>query len=206
MPLSVVLFAFALHERVEVYWFVGPYISLCVALGCAQPKALGWIFTPAVALSALVFMAAIAPFTLYSALQKAGLHLSDAGPFEMFTYGPLANDARRVADANGAAVMTDGYGFSSLLDFYGGVKPIVIGYDAQGEEAHSWISDSTDPSKALFIDKVPLQHRSDFMRQFARACGRVRAGPPMHYRYRSYYTTWCDDMKPGALATLRWSQ
>ncbi len=205
LPLSLVLFVFALHERVEVYWFDGPFISLCVALGCERPKSLRWIFTPAAALSALVFAAAIAPFGLYSALQKTGLHLSDAGPFEMFTYRPLSHDAYRIANDNRAAVMTDGYGFSSLLDFYGDVQPLVIGYDAQGEEARKWIPDTADPPRALFIDKVPLQRRADFMRQFAQACGRVVPGPTLHYRYRSYYTTWCDEMKPGGLAVLRWS-
>jgi hypothetical protein len=141
---------------------------------------------------------------MYAALVRAGVHLSDAGPFEMFTYPPLARKMRVVADANHAIVMTDGYGFSSLLDFYGGVQPVVIGYDAQGEEARGWFSDANAPSRALFLDKVPLAKRPDFAHQLSLACARVQNGPILDFAYRRYYTTWCDGMEPRAMATLRW--
>lgn len=204
LPLTILFFVLALHERVEVYWFIGPYVSLCCALGVAKPARLAWTLAPAAALSALIFAAGIAPKQLYAAVVHAGVHLSDAGPFEMFTYRPLARDVRAIADAHGAIAMTDGYGFSSLLDFYGGLRPVVIGYDAQGEEARRWFTDRERPARALFVDKVPLETRSDFSAQLARACGRVRRGPVLDYGYRKYFTTWCEGMNPGAIATLRW--
>lgn len=203
LPLCVLFFVISLHERVEVYWFIGPYISLCIALGM-QIKRVGWTLVPAAALSALIFAAGIAPRELYAALVHTGVHLSDAGPFEMFTYRPLSQDVRSITDANHAVAMTDGYGFSSLLDFYGGLDPVVIGYDAQGEEARGWFTDANRPSRALFIDKVPLQKRPDFQKQLALACGSVHAGPVLSYSYRRYFTTWCDKMAPGSIATLRW--
>jgi hypothetical protein len=203
LPLSVLLIVLASHERVEVYWFIGPFISLCVIVGM-QVRRLGWTLVPAAVLSALIFAAGIAPHQMYAAVTRAGVHLSDAGPFEMFTYPPLAKKMRMVADANHAIVMTDGYGFSSLLDFYGGLEPVVIGYDAQGEEARTWVNDSNRPSRAIFLDKVPLSKRPDFAHQLALACGRVQPGPVLDFTYRRYFTTWCDGMSPAALATLRW--
>jgi Dolichyl-phosphate-mannose-protein mannosyltransferase len=203
LPLSVLLFVIAVHERVEVYWFIGPYISLCVAMGM-QLRRLGWTIAPAAVLSALIFAAGIAPRQMYAALVHAGVRLSDAGPFEMFTYPPLARKMRAVAAGNHAVVMTDGYGFSSLLDFYGGLQPVVIGYDAQGEEARSWFTDANAASRAVFLDKVPLSKRPDFARQLARACARVKTGQVLEFEYRRYFTTWCEGLEPGAIATLRW--
>lgn len=203
IPISLLFFVLALHERVEVYWFIGPFISLCLTIGM-YARRLGWILAPAAVLSALIFAAGIAPREMYAAIVHLGVHLSDAGPFEMFTYQPLSRDVRSITSVNHAVAMTDGYGFSSLLDFYGGLAPVVIGYDAQGEEARGWFTDADRPSRALFIDKVPLQKRPDFQRQLALACARVSAGPVLRYNYRSYFTTWCTGMQPGSIATLRW--
>lgn len=220
-PFSLFLLLLAVHERVEVYWFIGPFVTLCVALGCAfvrwTPQAgrrwSGWMFAPAAALCALIFVAGLAPGGVYAALRSSGVRLADGGPFEMFTYRPLARDVAKLVDERGAVAMTDGYGFSSLLDFYAGIAPVVIGYDPQGREAQWWFADSRDPMRALFVDKVPLASRPDFAAQLARACARVVAGPVLAYRFapqdravppRRYYTTWCEGMGPGAVAILRW--
>ncbi len=204
LPLCALFFVLALHERVEIYWFIGPFISICAGLGVASRTRLAWTLIPAAVLSALIFAAGIAPRELYAAVSHAGVHLSDAGPFEMFTYRPLSRDVRSIARKHDAVVMTDGYGFSSLLDFYGGLDPVVIGYDAQGEEARGWFTDSRHPSRALFVDKVPLSTRPDFQKQLALACGQVSPGPVLSYAYRRYYTTWCAGMNRRAIATLRW--
>ena len=203
LPLCALLFVLAVHERVEVYWFTGPFISLCVGLGLRRIESL-WVWAPAAALSAVVFAAAVAPLPLYGALARAGLHLSDGGPFEMFTYQRLATDVGSLARRHQAVVMTDGYGFSSLLDFYGNVTPVVIGYDTQGEESERWFKDASRPGRALFVDKVPLSRRPDFSIQLNRACSRVVPGPVLAYQYRRYFTTWCEGMVPNAVATLRW--
>ena len=203
LPLALLFFALAIHERVQTYWFVGPYLSLCVAIGTYRWRS-AWIWAPAAVLSAVVYAAAIAPFPIYHLAQRAGLHLADAGPFEMFTYPSLASDLRGIAGKNDAVIMTDGYGFSSLIDFYGGLAPVVIGYDAQGQQARRWFKSSNAPPRALFVDKVPFATRPDFERQFALACGRVVPGPTLRYNYRDYYTTWCDRMDGKSVAMLRW--
>lgn len=221
VPFSILLLLLAMHERVEVYWFIGPFVSVCVALGAAfvqwtpirERRAGAWMFAPAATLTALIFIAGLAPGSVYAALRAGGVHLADGGPFEMFTYEPLAHDVSKLVAARGTVAMTDGYGFSSLLDFYAGLRPVVIGYDAEGEEARWWFTDGEHPDRALFVDKVPLASRPDFSAQLALACARVVPGPVLSYRFvtrdadvppRRYFTTWCDGMSRNAVATLRW--
>lgn len=221
LPLSLALLFLALRETVEVYWFIGPFISLAIGLGIVftqwnteqQLRRGSWIFAPAVILCAVVFFAGIAPGAVYAGVRHAGLRLNNGGPFEMFTYRPLANDVRALARERNAEVMTDGYGFSSLLDFYGGQRPILIGYDAQGQEARHWFTDADHPRWLLFVDKVPLAQRADFTEQMQLACRRVLAGPELTYPLagddrsvppRRYFTTWCL-AKPGSIAALRWN-
>ena len=208
LPLAIALLLIAFHERVEAYWFEGPFISLCVALpGVLQSRtARSWTFVPAIVMSALIFAAGIAPFQIYGVAQRAGLHLRNAGPFEIFTYGPLAAQAKILAESRNAIVMTDGYGFSSLLDFYAGIPPVFIGYDSQGREARRWYSDAQHPETALFLDKAPLSTRPDFQTQLARACGRVTQGPVIRTEFRLYYTTWCESMRPSAISILRFEE
>jgi hypothetical protein len=152
---------------------------------------------------------------VYALLRNGGVKLSDGGPFEMFTYLPLARDVARTVNRRGAIAMTDGYGFSSLLDFYGNLEPVVIGYAAQGEEAHGWFRGPSAPQPALFVDKVPLETRPDFRHQLTIACARVVPGPTFSYAFsqtdrgvppRRYYTTWCDGLSARSVAMLRWER
>jgi 4-amino-4-deoxy-L-arabinose transferase-like glycosyltransferase len=207
-PLLALFFVLSVYERVEVYWFIGPFISLAIAAGCETARAATARYAVAGALCSLLFVAAFAPAPLYAFAHRAGLRLADGGPFELYTYEPLAQNMARYERA-GAAIMTDGYGFSSLLDFYAGVPPVVIGYDPQGGQARQWVRSLPLGSKALFLDKVPLRTRPDFERRFALACTRVAKGPKLTYplpgsSVRPYYTTWCYGIRPETLALLRW--
>ena len=123
----------------------------------------------------------------------------------------LAVDVRNMMEANDATVVTDGYGLSSTLDFYGGVPPVVIGYNAQGQEAqalvrsgHAAASRSCSSTRKRCIrgpDIPKTSGRPDFVRQLERACSRVAAGPTLGYEFhdssghmvpaRQYFTTWC---------------
>jgi len=222
LPLGIGFTLLAFKEPVEIYWFDASYVTLAIAAGIAWPalsersrRLWGTLaVVPAVLLLALVFGATIVPDRVYGLVQHLGVRLSDNGAFEIFTYDRLAHDVKRITQKQRAIAMTDGYGFSSALDFYAGVTPWVIGYDTQGQEAKRWLDDgNVQVRRALFIDKVPFESRPDFVIQLHRACGSVRAGPKLTYPYegqtadippRTYYTTWCDDMKPNAIETLRW--
>jgi len=133
---------------------------------------------PAAVLIPFLFLAAAFPGQLYSQFLATGSTLKNTGPFEIFTYWPLAQDVKRMASANEAVVVTDGYGFSSQMDFEAGIPPVVIGYDWQGAESHNWITRIHGPRTALFVDKESLEERrGDLVRQVRDDAGeRPRSG------------------------------
>jgi hypothetical protein len=231
-PLSLLLILLNFHERIELHWIFGPYISLCVGMGVAyttlshRAKVL-WATAAAVPAAVLIpflFAAAAFPGPLYEQFRATGSTLRNTGPFEIFTYWPLAQDVRHMADANDAVVATDGYGFSSSLDYEAGIPPVFIGYNAQGQEAKHWYDPDMHPARILFVDKEALvpqpghpetyPGRPDFARRLKLACGAVVPGPGLDYSYtdptghtvpaRRYYLTWCDHPRPNALRILRW--
>ena len=222
VPLLAALFSLAIKENVEVYWLEGPFLALAIAAGVAYvalaPRARTiWAIgsaVPALAFVGALFVAALVPGPVYAALRTHGLQLRHAGPFEIYTFPELARDVRRIVrNEPGTIVMTDGYGFSSLLDFNAGIAPVVIGYDVQGQESRRWYSSSEQPERALFVDKESLYTdpgRPDFLRRLHRACTTVRPGPTLNEAsypgvpVRPYYTTWCEGLVPGGLRLLRW--
>jgi 4-amino-4-deoxy-L-arabinose transferase-like glycosyltransferase len=228
LPLILMLTVLALIEPVEIHWIFGPYASLCVGLSTgyvalSRRARVIWAnasVVPALLLLPLVFYAAVAPGAAYQLFRNTGSSLRNTGPFEIFTYWPLAQDVRHLADANDAVVMTDGYGLSSVVDFYAGVTPIVIGYDWQGRESRNWYADAEQPKRAIFLDKEELdplhpteanRGRPDFKARLREACGSVRTGPVLEYSYagvppRKYYTTFCENMVAHGIAILRWER
>ena len=231
VPLIGLLTLLAFHERIEIHWMFGGYVSLCVALGLVYvnlaPRAkVLWASAaavPALLLFPLIFVAAMAPGFVYEQFVHSGWTLRNAGAFEIFVVPSLAHDVRNMAEANHATVVTDGYGLSSTLDFYGGVAPVVIGYASQGQEAKRWYDADAQPAMILFVDKEPLHPRAghpedklgrpDFVRQLDRACSLVVPGPTLGYEFhdssgntvpvRPYFTTWCTP-RPHALRILQW--
>jgi len=160
---------------------------------------------------------------VYEQFVRTGSTLRNTGGFEIFTVPSLAIDVRNIMEANDAVVVTDGYGLSSTLDFYGGVPPVVIGYNAQGTESTRWYDPDMQPHRILFVDKEALsprpghpedRGRPDFALQMQRACTRVIAGPTLGYEFhdssghlvpaRLYFTTWCEGPRPHALRILQW--
>jgi hypothetical protein len=231
VPLIVLLTVLDVHERVEIHWMFGAYLSLCVAMGivyvrlAARPRVI-WASiaaVPALILFPLIFVAAVEPGFVYEQFVHTGSTLRNTGGFEIFTVPLLADDMRNMMEANDATIVTDGYGLSSTLDFYGGVPPVVIGYNAQGQEAKRWYDPDMQPRRILFVDKEALyprpghpedQGRPDFVRQLGRACTNVHAGPTFGYEFhdssghmvpaRQYFTTWCEGPRPHALRILQW--
>lgn len=213
-PLLVICLLLALRERVEFYWADGAFVSLVAATGLYSPTLLrGWrlalVVAPAAMIAAVMFIVAALPLESYQFVQRTfGVHLSHAGPFEIWAFEPAAHDVAREARATGAWVMTDGYGLSSVLDFYAGITPVVIGYDLQGSESRAWLRGDV-PSTAIFFDKEPLSTRPDFARQLSRACGSVTDdGARTYYIHgvlaRTFYLTRCAGLTPEGFSLLRW--
>ncbi len=218
LPLFVVVMLLSLWEPVEFSWISGFFVSLCGMLGVAyvtlsQRARIGWsilTIAPASLMLALLFSFSFAPVATYRSIVGAA-RLENGGPFEIWTYSLVAADAARLARERDAVVMTDGYGFSSAIDFDAGATPVLIGYNWQGREGRAWYPDDEHPRRALFVDKEPLATRPDFVRQLQRACARVVDAGPHVYRYegvgaRSYYFTWCEGLVPDGLAILRWER
>jgi 4-amino-4-deoxy-L-arabinose transferase-like glycosyltransferase len=228
LPLIALLTVLSVVEPVEIHWIFGPYASLCIGLGPAyialtQRARVLWAsasVAPALVLLPVLFYAAVAPGEVYQQFRNTGSTLRNTGPFEIFTYWPLAQDVKRMAAANDAVIMTDGYGLSSVIDFYAGVTPIVIGYNWQGREARNWYRDDEHPVRAIFVDKEELdpahptpqnRGRPDFKAKLGEACATVRPGPTLEYSYagvppRKYYTTFCDGLAPDGMRILRWER
>ena len=104
LPQFVVVAAFSLFERVEIYWIFGFFVSLCAMLGIAYvhlaPRARRiWTAVaavPAVLLLALLFAVSFAPAQVYGfVVRETGAKLRNGGPFEIMTYAKLATDAPR---------------------------------------------------------------------------------------------------------------
>jgi 4-amino-4-deoxy-L-arabinose transferase-like glycosyltransferase len=212
LPLLAVCLGLSLRESVEFNWADGAFISLLAALGLYAARmftraAFALLWVPAVAIAGLLFAIAAAPMeTLHVAEDAFGVHLRNQGAFEIYAFEPAARDVAREARATGAAVMTDGYGLSSVLDYYADIPPVVIGYDAQGREARRWLP-AVVPAQAIFFDKEPLASRPDFQRQLALACGSVRDDGTRTYELdgqvtRTFYLTRCDGLTQAGFALL----
>jgi hypothetical protein len=220
IPMLVLMTALALIEKVEVYWIFGAVASLCAMLGIAFVQLSPRLKTiwatlcvvPGAILVPLILAVSFAPIPIYRFVEHGSTaRLRNGGPFEIMTYAPLAKDAAGLAQKNDAVVMTDGYGFSSVMDFDAGIVPVVIGYNWQGRESRAWFPDSQRPARALFVDKEPLDSRPDIAKHLHRACTRVVDGGIREYGFggttpRAYYFTWCEGLGPESLAILRWER
>ncbi|HXW77287.1 MAG TPA: glycosyltransferase family 39 protein, partial [Candidatus Eremiobacteraceae bacterium] len=216
LPLIVIASALSLREPVETYWLAGPVVSLIgfASAAVAVVRIQAWIaavvLAPAVLETGFVLAAADAPQRLVStALHAGGSGLKNNGPFEIFAYPAAARDLAMRTAGTGQWVLTDGYGLSSVLDFYGGVPPVVIGYDEQGRESRNWYDPGAAPASALFFDKEPLATRPDMREALARACASVTVEPDLSYEYagepvRTFYVTRCDGLTPGGMRFLQY--
>jgi hypothetical protein len=220
LPLMLLLSMIVCMERVETYWLLGPYLSLCtvaavfVAEGAllAAPSARILHFAPAFCLSGLLSLLVLAPEPIARFFaETAHLRLKKAGPFDIYAMPYLARDVKAAVERRHAVAFSDGYGLASLLDYYAGLMPVVIGYAWQGRELRHWYTEAPAHGAALWVDKVPLRERPDFARRLLLACGRVEPGPIFNYTIGAlptarFPTSWCLDMKPRAIPILRWEQ
>jgi hypothetical protein len=220
VPQLLVVTSLSFVERVEIHWIFGTLVSLSAMLGVAYVQIshrLKIVWTticvvPGAILVPAILAVTFAPIPIYKIVNReTGAQLRNGGPFEIMTYAMVARDAKKLADAHDAVVMTDGYGLSSVMDFDADLTPVVIGYNWQGRESRHWYTDAERPTRALFVDKEPLATRPDIASHLHRACARVSDGGIHPYSFggttpRAYYFTWCDGLVPDGLAILRWER
>ncbi len=180
-PLGVVLLVLSFFEPIEVYWFAGPMLSLLVfPFTVRMPWTVlrRWLigaFVPSAVLATAALLLACAPLSFILRLSHAlPSGVSTTSAFEIYTDSTLASTlARRYPRS---LIVTDEYGLSSLMDFYGNIPPYVIGYNSQGREALQWLA-TPRVSQTLYLDHVQLSQRPDMLRLLELACGSVLPMP-----------------------------
>jgi len=214
-PLLALCLLLALREPVEFYWADGAFISLIAAIGLRAHELLrgvryALVVVPAAAIALLLYSVAAFPLQIYNFAQHSfGLQLRHEGPFEIWAFEPAARDMAREAASTHAWVMTDGYGLSSVLDYYGDIEPVVIGYDRQGREAREWAT-GVVPRAAFFFDKEALDTRPDFQARLGHACAVVKDEGRRSYYVngilaRTFYVTRCNGLTAAGFSYLRWA-
>lgn len=211
LPLLATVAVLSFFEPVEVYWLAGPIVSLACAAAilCAnaaiERRALVVATVPSIVVTLLASALAAAPVsTVTSVFQRLPFHAETSSAFEIYSYDELARDIR--AQYGAYAVVTDGYGLSSLLDFYGAIPPIVVGYNHQGQEASRWFR-SHGAVAAIYVDPVSLDKRPDVLARLRSACGSIDRRPPLVYReaaivLHAYSVTGCRTFDTRGLAVL----
>lgn len=206
VPLLSVLAILSAFESIEIYWLAGPLICLLVATAAIfagngrTRRALTLSVAPSIILTFAVAAAAIAPpQNIVAVFHALPVRASVSSPFEIYTYQRLARDLQEKYGAH--PVLTDGYGLSSILDFYGHLQPLVIGYNAQGREAARWFH-VAPRSDVIYVDPVPLERRPDMHRRLNAACKSVQLLPPLvypeaHTVLHEYSVTRCIDFGRG---------
>jgi 4-amino-4-deoxy-L-arabinose transferase-like glycosyltransferase len=212
LPLLALLLILSAFESVEVYWAAGAALSLLLAAIVATRLSTGRVtklipatLIPSAVISFFALFLLTLPVTTLTHVATTidpRVHLESA--FEPFAYQDLVADLQRTFSPR-AVLLTDGYGFSSVLDFYGGFAPHVIGYNSEGAQTRFWQNDVGD--RAIFLDKVPLSQRPDFNANLHRACEHVMLYPPLAYRVNgtmihTFYPIGCTGLNPARLAEL----
>jgi len=185
-PLTIVVTILSLVEPVELYWFSGPMLSLLV-LAFIVPQE--WAvfrrravraFAPMLVLAIVAALLACAPAAAIVRLAAfLPPNLSSRSALEIYSDRPLAQALRsRYGDS---IIVTDEYGLSSMMDFYGGIAPNVIGYNSEGREALRWLA-NPHVKQMLYLDHIDVSDRPDMVRLLDLACGAVEPMPEIVVR------------------------
>ncbi len=210
-PLAILLVALSFIESVELYWFAGPMLSLLV-LAFTVPMewsvARRWLvggFAPTALIALLAFILACAPSTLVvRAAMMLPRGVSTASLLEIYSDRPLALALAR--QYPGSIIVTDEYGLSSMLDFYAGIPPYVIGYNSEGREALNWLS-APRSKQTIYLDHIELSQRPDMVRLLAIACSAVEPMPGIAVReeaivLHAFSLSRCRDFDGRSIAIL----
>ncbi len=203
LPLPLLLVALSFFEGVESYWLLGPFTSLCVALGIAYANfPLFWKRLAAVAwtVPAAYAMVVVALLSLPQPVQASLLRASNEKPKSLFysavyAYAPLARDVRGLLKNTGAIVMTDKFEIASELLYQGDIESTVV--SGIGRKQWAMWDDGPRPARYLIVLNEPPGRDPGVMRSVAEACSSIHEGPTLRYAFAGppvtmFYTKWCD--------------
>jgi 4-amino-4-deoxy-L-arabinose transferase-like glycosyltransferase len=214
LPLPIALFVLSFAMRTESYWIIGPVASLAIAVGVwlARTNAVARTLT----FGALGITSAYAVFTalflaLPEAAQAAAFHarpgLRDALSSGVYAYAPLADELRREAAADDAAIFTDRYETSAELLWYG-VPSIMVVPSAQVPQWTRWYRPPAIPQHALLVTfRAPFGDAVDLEQHVRAAYARVGVPQRSDFRYAgepegTFYITRLAEPLPAAPTAL----
>ncbi len=180
-PLIAVVLILSSFEPVELYWFAGPMLSLLV-LAFIVPEQWDVFRRRAVAALVPTLVLAIVASLLACAPAAAIVRLANLLPpnvssrsaLEIYSDRGLAQALR--ARYGDSVIVTDEYGLSSMMDFYGGIAPNVIGYNSEGREALRWL-EKPHVKQMLYLDHIEVSERPDMLSLLKLACGSLEPMP-----------------------------
>lgn len=203
LPLALLLVVLSFFEGVESYWLLGPFASLCVALGIAYTNfPLVWKRLTAAAwvIPALYAMLVVSALSLPQPAQAALLRISGNRAKSMlysavYAYAPLARDVRALLKDSGAIVMTDKFEIASELLYQGNVESTVV--SGIGRRQWALWQGAPLPARYLFVSNDAPEAGAEVTRTVTKECSSVRNGPTLRYAFTgppvtTFYTKWCD--------------
>jgi len=207
LPFPLFIGFLAPFERVESYWLLGPFESLCVGIGLSlatwpapRLRALGAASAlPALATTAVVLFLCLPERTQAAALSRLGgaRSLLTSG---VFRFEPLSTQVDSLASAHRATILTDAFEIGAPL-YYHGVPSLLIGPAMQTPMWDAWPDirplGYPVPPRALVVRLNDLRAGDPVSIDLRRAYGQVWRGPRLRYAFagvpeQTYYTFWCE--------------
>jgi hypothetical protein len=211
LPLPTALAVLALFDRVESYWLLGPFASLCVGIGIALVRlsplrrrvlGLGAALPAAFTLATVLFAALDGP------AQASVLHVLGSGAkgplySSVYMFRPLAEEIRTMTHARSATALTDRLEIAAELGYYG-APASMIGEAPQIAQWNRWFDAGAAVwPRALVVTFTPLESDERLSTRVHRAYAHVE--PSVAHRYDfagttagTFYVTWCDAPRAGA--------
>ncbi|HEX5275764.1 MAG TPA: glycosyltransferase family 39 protein [Candidatus Rubrimentiphilum sp.] len=203
LPLPLLLIVLSFSEGVESYWLLGPFASLCVALGIAYANfpalwkrlaAAAWIVPAAYAMLVVTLLSLPQP------VQASLLRASNQKPKSMFysavyAYAPLARDVRGLLKNSNAIVMTDKFEIAAELLYQGNIESTVV--SGIGRKQWAMWQGGSGPARYLVVLNEAPGRDPAAMRPVAKECSAIHDGPTLRYAFAGppvtmFYTKWCD--------------
>ena len=171
LPLVLTLTALSFVQDVETYWLLGPFTSLCVALGpwlANQRRVLQTTILTIVITASLFTMGAM----VYGSVTRAGpIYERD------FVWMPAVRAIDKLRE-NGAVPVTDTYEVASILAF-NDIPVLMFGYAPQTPQWQAWYG-SQMPRRAVVITLRPLSEEPDSAAFVKASFSEETPGPILH--------------------------
>jgi len=204
LPLPLLLITLSFFEGVESYWLLGPFASLCVALGIAYAKfPLLWkrITGAAWITLAVCTMIVVAALSLPQPVQASLIRASGGGARNVFysavfAYAPLARDVRALLKGHDAIVITDKFEIAAELLYQGDIPSTLI--SGIGRRQWSmWPGPAKRPKRFLLVLNEPPAQDAAIMQSVRKEFSTIRDGPTLRYAFAgppgvTFYTKWCE--------------